>query len=724
MRVSFPGPGRHRVVKKRSNIYSDINLTVVKAIGRVESALQRLRQTIARAFSAKISRSRIHVSDRRSLTALFASTFDLVTGDYLAPIGVVVSAIIIAVNFVTLSSYYIFSTVLAVLIGCALYAGLNRRTPAPLALSRPQLSALAESRAHKLLTTLFFGFLSVSIVLLHITVYSRPPLFFVLIALIIASLAIEIAVTSNAKHAPSILLKIIILAILVRASVYFEFPSAIVADPWWHSGFIQFILDHGYIPAQVAPYSSLEYIYMPMMHLLIAAVSLSTGIGLHNSYFFLGVIECIGVVFIYLIGRAAVNERTGLLAALLLVLANQFIFWGVNITPLTLGIVLTLVALVVLFLVPRNDLVSFVVLLIVVFAAVLLTHEGTAAYTTIALVVTLVVFALIGRGARAVTNGDETQNAKALTLHLWPLAAVVTSFVGVLIGYWTLIGGVAARRFLAIVHTGAKPSSFLAQPLQAAPAAATAAAAAATGAIQRLSPSSLPLYNDLSTLLLILFATVGLLYLIGRERKKAFTVAWTGFSALMLTITAVIYFAGGTASIPERWIVYLQVFMAIPAAVAILALGTRVNARKGLVVIFSAVLILGFVGITNSYAKVVSELPWDQRPRIALMQSEVSAAETIANKTAGPIRTDFVYYSIFTYQLNSSNVIPFRSPLDGNGTLSNNTTSVLRGEIANNPYLISDIAVPKLGADTYGSITETHDVVYDAGSVQAVIART
>ncbi|MGD0717070.1 MAG: glycosyltransferase family 39 protein [Halobacteriota archaeon] len=661
------------------------------------------------------------MSDRRSLSTLFASTFDLVTGDYLAPIGVVVSAIIIVVNFVTLNSYYIFSTVLAVLIGCALYAGLNRRTPAPLALSRPQLSALAENRAHKLLTTLFFGFLCVSIVLLHITVYSRPPLFFVLIALIAASLAIEIAVTSNVKHAPSILLKIIILAILVRASVYFEFPSAIVADPWWHSGFIQYILDHGYIPAQVAPYSSLEYIYMPMMHLLIAAVSLSTGIGLHNSYFFLGVIECISVVFIYLIGRAAVNERTGLLAALLLVLANQFIFWGVNITPLTLGIVLTLVVLVVLFLVPRNDLASFVVLLLVVLASVLLTHEGTAAYTAIVLVVTIVVFALIWLGARRATNGDETQNAKALTLHLWPLAAVVTSFVGALIGYWILIGGSAAQRLLAIVHTGAKPSNFVAQPLEAAPPAAVATS---TAALHALSPSSLPLYNDLSTLLLILFATVGLLYLISRERKKTFTVAWTVFSALMLTITVVIYFAGGTEAIPERWIVYLQAFMVIPAAVAILALGTRVNARKGLAVIFSVVLILSFVGITNSYAKVVSELPWDQRPRIALMQSEVSAAETIANKTTGPIRTDFVYYWIFAFQLNSSNVTPFSSPLNGNGTLSNNTTLVLRGEIANNPYLIGGVAVQKLGADKYDFVTGTQDVVYDAGSVQAVIART
>jgi len=168
--------------------------------------------------------------------------------------------------------------------------------------------------------------------------------------------------------------------------------------------------------------------------------------------------------------------------------------------------------------------------------------------------------------------------------------------------------------------------------------------------------------------------------------------------------------------------------MAIPAAVAILALGTRVNARKGLAVIFSAVLILGFVGITNSYAKVVSELPWDQRPRIALMQSEVSAAETIANKTAGPIRTDFAYSVIFSYQYNLSNVTVFQ-PLSDTSRLSDNNSSwVLRLEIANNSYFASvgpasAGPVPKLGAEQYESIEAAQNVVYDACTVQVVTAK-
>ena len=93
--------------------------------------------------------------------------------------------------------------------------------------------------------------------------------------------------------------------------------------------------------------------------MLVAALTLITGLSVYNSYFFVGIIECISVVFIFLIGRAVLNVRSGLLAALLLVIANQFLLWGTIITPETLGIVLTLVVVAALFLVPRDDMVSY-----------------------------------------------------------------------------------------------------------------------------------------------------------------------------------------------------------------------------------------------------------------------------------------------------------------------------------------------------------------------------
>jgi hypothetical protein len=164
--------------------------------------------------------------------------------------------------------------------------------------------------------------------------------------------------------------------------------------------------------------------------------------------------------------------------------------------------------------------------------------------------------------------------------------------------------------------------------------------------------------------------------------------------------------------------------MVIPAAVGILTLGSLVNPRKGIAVIFSAVLFLGFISVTHPNVKVASELPWDQVPRIALLPSEVAAAQTIANKTNGRlVQTDLAYAPIFIYQHNVSNVTLF-PPLTAITNFSNNNSSwVLRLEIANNPYIASKGPVPKLGAGTYQSIEATQNVIYDAGTVQVVTSR-
>jgi hypothetical protein len=301
---------------------------------------------------------------------------------------------------------------------------------------------------------------------------------------------------------------------------------------------------------------------------------------------------------------------------------------------------------------------------------------------------------------------------------------LVVLFVASIISYWTFTGGSALNRAIAVVRGGVSPSSALASPAAAAPSAGAAAAAAAAAAVPSIPASALPIWSDLPVLILIFFATFGFLYVLSAKRKKALTVAWIGASALMLAITVGIYFLGSAVSQPERWIVFLQVFMVIPAAVGILTLGSLVNPRIGIAVIFSAVLVLGFVSVTHPNVKVASELPWDQVPRIALLPSEVAAAQTIANKTEGQlVRTDLAYAPIFIYQYNFSNVT-LLSPLSAiSGFSDNNSSWVLRLEIANNPYIASKGPVPKLGAGAYNSIEATQNVIYDAGTVQVVTPR-
>ncbi len=627
----------------------------------------------------------------------------------LAAIGLVASAAICVMDLLTINSYYVFVIFLVISIACALYSGLRGNIARADVLSLAHLEPQTESRVHKIVNIAFVCLLSGSIFLLSQVVYSRPALFLILMCTLAGLVAVEIVVTSDERQIPSSLLKIIILGIIIRASAYFEFPSTIAVDPYYHVGFIQYILDYAHIPATVAPYANLEYVNMPMFHFLVAALSLGSGMSVRNSYFFVGVIECVGTVFIFLIGRAVLNTKSGLFAALLLVVASQSLMWGIHITPLTLGVVTTLVLLVVFFLVPRNDMGSFIALLVVLLASALLTHEGTAAYTAIVLVIVVAAFALVSKAFAGVTDQDEAQNVRALSLHLRSLALLVTLFVGSLISYWLFIGGSALSRALAIISGGVTPTSALVQGGQTAGG---------------LLPSSLPVWSDLPVLILIFFATFGFLYLLSGERKRALSFSWLVASAGLLAITAAIYFLGGTVAQPERWIIYLQVFMVIPAAAAILTLGSLPKARTGFVIVISAVLILSFVGITHPNAKVASELPWDQRPRIALLESETAAASTIASKTnGGLITTDLAYAPIFRYQYNIPNVTVFQSLSKANGTSYKNSSLLLRLEIANDPYIASDGVSPRLGADWYQSFEAAQNVVYDSGTVQVVTAR-
>jgi len=657
------------------------------------------------------------VGSRRLHFESLVRALDSVTRTHLATIGVILSAAVCVVAIFTLKSYYVFVTFFALFAACMLYLALRTKLASGAVKSLVRLGAQAESRAHKAVNIVFVCLMGAGVVMLSTAVYSRPVLFLVLTSVLAALIAIEIAITADSRHVPSVLFKVIILGILIRASVYFEFPSTIAVDPYYHTGFIQYVLDHGYIPASAAPYAGLEYPSMPLMHMLVTALSLTTGFSVHYSYFFVSVVECVGVIFIFLIGRAALNERSGLLAALLLVVANQFLLWGIHITPLTIGIVLTLVVVAALFLVPRSYMASLAALLLVLFVGILLTHEGTAAYTAIVLVVVLASFWVVSKLSSRATDRGETQDVTTPPLHLRSLAILVALFIGALIGYWTFIGGSALSRAVAILRGGVTPTSALTPP--------PGALAGALARLPELPSSSLPVWTDLPVLILIFFATFGFLYLMGNQRKKALTTAWLGVTALMLVITAGTYFLGSSVSQPERWIVYLQVFMVTPAAAGILAFGSLSNVRKGLVVIFSAVLVLGFVGVTHTNAKVASEMPWDQRPRIALVQSEVIAAKTIANITnMKPIQTDLAYTPIFKFQYNLSNVYVF-SPLSDTNAFSNKNSSwVLRLEIADNPYITSAGTVLKLGADRYESIEATQNVVYDAGTVQVVTAKS
>jgi len=161
------------------------------------------------------------MGDSRQLGGRLVAFLDLVARVYLAPITLLASAIFIAVNYFTVGSYYVYVTFFAVLSVCVLYLAIRRRLTSLAVLSVKQLSPRSESRVHKVLTILFFCVVTICIFLLSETLYSRPPAFFVLSSLLAGLIATEIAISSDTRHVPSVLIKTIILVVILRSSVYF-----------------------------------------------------------------------------------------------------------------------------------------------------------------------------------------------------------------------------------------------------------------------------------------------------------------------------------------------------------------------------------------------------------------------------------------------------------------------------------------------------------------------
>jgi len=144
--------------------------------------------------------------------------------------------------------------------------------------------------------------------------------------------------------------------------------------------------------------------------------------------------------------------------------------------------------------------------------------------------------------------------------------------------------------------------------------------------------------------------------------------------------------------------------MVIPAAVGILTLGSLANRRKGLAVIFSAVLVLGFVSVTHPNFEGRERIAMGPSPRIALLPSEVAAAQTITNNTeVGWYRRILPMPDLhISIQLLECHCVPPLSAMSGFS--DNNSSWVVRLEIANNPYIASNGPVSKLGAGAYESL--------------------
>ena len=153
--------------------------------------------------------------------------------------------------------------------------------------------------------------------------YFRPISYFILICLLTGIIAIEILYFKEGDPVWSILLKIFLLSANIRAGIFYNFPSHMGYDAYWHAKIAELTTNTCFVvPFEI----SSQYFSYPILHLFISITQIVNQIYIKDAIFCsIGLVSIVGTIFIYLIGKKLAGPQIGLLATLLANVTNSII---------------------------------------------------------------------------------------------------------------------------------------------------------------------------------------------------------------------------------------------------------------------------------------------------------------------------------------------------------------------------------------------------------------
>jgi len=484
---------------------------------------------------------------------------------------------------------------------------------------------LPESRTLTIICAIcFFGLYTLSVLSVYLrpVLYERPLLYFILTALMAGTIACEIF-TSGRRHALLILIliQVLLLGVSIAWSQLLIFPSLIGVDPWYHSALTNQVIDECSLPEGFA------YSKLPLFHLMIAVTSLITGFPYKFATMVsvnLGQIIC-NAVFVFLIADYVFkNHRVGLLAALLVVVANHHIFMSYWSIPNAFAAVFIPVALyLLLFRFRDHSRSSSAILCLTVLAAIILTHTMTAMCMAILLFVAWIALAIY-----CVIHSRAESHVSLLA----PIGFTVAMFA-----WWTYASG-SVGSLANLIDWGFSRDVFVSAPDE------ILIYAIAT-------PLREQLFNNLGMFLFFAFSFIGIFYMISRRGSgSSFAMAWVGLAPLAIGFFSLI---SGHSVIEHRWWYFAQVLLSIPLAVAIYVVGTW-KSKTPLYLysfVFGFVVTLSILTIMSPPANVDNSIfSPNSSIRQAPTESELALIATLISKWDGPIKSDEYFAGIQNIQ--------------------------------------------------------------------------
>ncbi len=547
---------------------------------------------------------------------------------------------------------------------------------------------------NQILDIAFWGLLIAAMFMLTQGVYARPLGFLIMVSAMAAILAVQIF---SGRSTGYCIIKILVIAILLRASAYYQFPSLAGYDAIAEADSLAQLLANGHIGEFMKGYE-----YYPTAHYFAASVSLTTGLGVMDSFFMLGIAEALSLVFVFLIGRHFFNARIGLLAALIMAVFDWHIIWGFYVKAMTLSIALLPMVIFLIMASLKNRRLTFVILGMLIMALIILTHTFTTAVLAVILFIGWVMFMLL----RQVSSDEAIRPPVSLTIAL--LFGCAT------LAYWMYVSGFT--QYIANTISYAFTIDADSVPV-----------------VALTMNTAEDVWQKLPTMLFMFLATLGCLSIFNIRRLEGKTLLQVWLALLcgtLVIVNFVIFFAPQFGPlIRERWFVFVGLIVAIPVAYGLVNIASR-RSWQSLTGLFITMFLFAAIMTTSSISNSASVISWGSESYLAATQSELAAADTINEiadftdneSPAGDkkIYTDHYYSQVFTYNedLRLGEVADFSELYkyelqDYNGILILRTAAI---DIVStkNEIIMSEEQYEALADDPQISL------IYDSGTVKAL----
>lgn len=584
---------------------------------------------------------------------------------------------------------------IAILLSCLIYIIFKKKFKSEAAIS-PE-----KQRLKNVLNVSFYIIFLISIFIYSSNLHYRPISYFVLVCTLAGLIATQILYVRKGDNVTSILLQIFLLSILIRAGIFYNFPSLMGYDAYFHASMARTITNTGFIaPIEISG----KYFYYPLAHIFISVTQIMGKVELKDAIFYsIGLTDILMTTAIYLIGKRLEGPQMGLLAVLLINLNNQNIVSGIaNITPGSL--VLCYFIFIVYTIFSDKKELRYTGFILLATVLMVLTHQLTT------FVVFLALFTIY--------------SGKFLHKYLYRESSIENStfnyilfFVVCLQTYWMFTYVDPDTSFFEMVLGP------LMETLQLGTRYSGDVLIVGSASSQETLGT---LLLHISYLALPFFAIGGVLAWFSREDAKKinkFSIALV--VVILYSFAYGIPLLGMRNFLTSRWFPLISVFLVLVAATYMLKLVSLFNSwRLKIPAIFIIILLFSFVMITTPGINKDNPLVGKETTvRNQFKEIEIQAIKTISGKYPGEILMDSPYDSCLFYsdpRYDNSNATYFNIEHIKTGQINGTTMVLLRKSTLKEPVSINDPEI--YGVNTIQTIpkeffkrfeTEDYALVYN-----------